>query len=671
MTNSETANDLRLHIHGDNVVECERALGLILESFGVDQANVEGPFGTSTAPCFRFNLDSVRIKCQATFFPGFGRWNQDIRDVIQTVPNALREAADVIISVVENGNEVPKLAIEFCGALPAGNQAWQRSGRAYSCGVAGLPYLYVAELGGYELTNERKRKAPRVPNPVVPFSYLTYSRQKATAIMPVFVSSLGADQNSRQQFDAIFGEGEMKAIVASSILGVSTQSAVDALSEKTVQLLQVLSTGKSTGATLSPEQWSDCWKSVKTGESVTDYIVDHAWTKWSKRTSITSITATAKAVMTKTAAIATGFASNSLPLCIVPAGKRHEFRDLLLATYGALEPAIEAWLKRQRNLTICWVLGFKPRGDDARPDRGLPPLAKMLCDQDDDILSFVYGPAPQRTWSMLRSDPVALAKQNGLWEAIITVSDAIIIDSSTNSTRGEAFIIPQDLGRRKNKIVIPAIKPIPNQFGENDVDTALHLMLKYQSGNVFEGMCNPPGGDWSGISVLSANKVTEFRWLSLPRVSGKHAKRPDHVFQIFGRTRQPIIWSVESKETATSVEKSIGPRLNAYLQDLFSHNACVSRTNCSESFHHASKQLDYSKFTFASGAAFILNEPSDMIAVGKKAKVDLVLGFQFDTTDGSCEVYLKHCSTIGKKIAQTICGSDCSEIALQIQHFKN
>ena len=29
-------------------------------------------------------------------------------------------------------------------------------------------------------------------------------------------------------------------------------------------------------------------------------------------------------------------------------------------------------------LILCFILGFKPRGDDARPDRGLNPLIKMI-----------------------------------------------------------------------------------------------------------------------------------------------------------------------------------------------------------------------------------------------------------------------------------------------------
>lgn len=98
---------------------------------------------------------------------------------------------------VRDGREVPLLAIEYCAALPAGNQAWQRCGRAYSYGLAGVPFLYVAELGGFELDSLRERKAARLPNPAVPFSYISHSVSRSTPVLPVFISNPGADTASR------------------------------------------------------------------------------------------------------------------------------------------------------------------------------------------------------------------------------------------------------------------------------------------------------------------------------------------------------------------------------------------------------------------------------------------------------------------------------------------
>jgi hypothetical protein len=77
-------------------------------------------------------------------------------------------------------------------------------------------------------------------------------------------------------------------------------------------------------------------------------------------------------------------------------------------------------------------------------------------------------------------------------------------------------------------------------------------------------MCNPPGGDWSGINLkLQSGRLG--RWTSLPRVSLQ--KRPDHVVQVDLPSGQ-IILSVESKQHFSSLEENVGPRLKDYLKYL-------------------------------------------------------------------------------------------------------
>ena len=82
---------------------------------------------------------------------------------------------------------------------------------------------------------------------------------------------------------------------------------------------------------------------------------------------------------------------------------------------------------------IAWVMGFKPRGDDARPDRGLAPLARMLVGDEVELLTVVYGPAKPSMWSLLHRDPRTLMTQNGLWESLLQLSTAVLADSSTDN----------------------------------------------------------------------------------------------------------------------------------------------------------------------------------------------------------------------------------------------
>ena len=76
----------------------------------------------------------------------------------------------------------------------------------------------------------------------------------------------------------------------------------------------------------------------------------------------------------------------------------------------------------------------------------------------------------------------------------------------------------------------------------------------------FEGMCNPPGGDWSGFSVI--DRDYENRWLSLPRESDTiSGKRPDHILELFNVFERPLLLSVESKEKSADLENDVGIKL--------------------------------------------------------------------------------------------------------------
>src|SRR6266511_6226478 len=112
-------------IHGDNIVECERTLKLIIQAL---QGNISAPLrptGSPLAPTYAMTPPFASEPYRFTFLPGYGRWDQDIREVVRRRGGQLREATDAIICRVDGGFEVPLLAIEYCGALPAGNQAWQ------------------------------------------------------------------------------------------------------------------------------------------------------------------------------------------------------------------------------------------------------------------------------------------------------------------------------------------------------------------------------------------------------------------------------------------------------------------------------------------------------------------------------------------------------------------
>jgi len=648
------ARYLNFHIHGDNIIECERTFGIIKAALNDLIISASGPNGSPICPEFQLGLQNMKDPLHFTFYPGFGRWNEDILQFIREHGGTLREAADVIITgVTTSQSEEPLIAIEYCGALPAGNQAWQRNGRAYSFGLAQIPYLYVAELGGYELDSKRNRKAPRMPNPAVPFSYLSYSLEQKTPVLPIFITSPGADESSRKAYSDVFADDELIALLRALLLGGNPNGIHKLLRRKVFSLVTKRAALSRRGRTLTPQQWVNAYASLQRGQSLVDFLVRDAPLTWSKTAYIAALTRTARALMKLTSSFAIGLTSTELPMCIVDRNNRPEFASRVSELYADLPHNFVQWLARPEPLVICWVMGFKPGGDDARPDRGLPPLARMLIGHDQELLSVVYGPAPVETWPMLMNDPVTLCQRNGLWEAILGISDALLVDTATDKVTRHGFLrshwetsTPKTIER---KIFV---SPLPTRIGENDVDTVLHILLARHAGSaVYEGMCNPPGGDWSGVSLQPPDRSSELRWLSLPRVSGPDTKRPDHVFQFFGIASKPIILSVESKEKASSVETRIGPKLSKYVANLIASPASIERHDPLQSWCHSTHQLNPRDFIFASAVAFIPYSQGDIDSVNAKAEADLILACTFEANGESCAILLTPRGQTGDIIA--------------------
>ncbi len=205
------------------------------------------------------------------------------------------------------------------------------------------------------------------------------------------------------------------------------------------------------------------------------------------------------------------------------------------------------------------------------------------------------------------------------------------------------------------------VSPRPVRIGENDVDTVLHTLFARLSGDdVFEGMCNPPGGDWSGVSLLTPDRDIELRWITLPRVSGEDTKRPDHVFQLFNVLPRPIILCVESKERPGSVENRIGPRVVSYVVNLLGSPASIERTPPADSWCHSERRLDPGDFVMASAVAFISGDPNQISSVQERSEADLLLCFEFEEGGGECTLQLVPTTEVGRIIANYICDLDLS-----------
>ncbi len=646
-----------LHIHGDNIVECERALTIILKSLDDVIEDISRPVFSITCPRYLLRLNGAKTPLSVTFFPGFGRWNHDILQSVRERGGVLREAADVIVTAVNNDEETPLFAIEFCGALPAGNQAWQRSGRAFSFGAAQIPYLYISELGGYELDQKRRRKAPRMPNAAVPFSYLAFSIEYKTPVFPIFVTAPGADTISRKEFADVFADQELIDLVRAHLYQDADAEIFDRLQQKVLSFVKKRADSSRKGETLSGAQWQAAFDELEKPNGLSNFLISKVRQDWSKTAYIDALTDRAKALMAIGSKYGIGLTGTKLPMCLLDRDSRSRFALDVNELLPELDSEFKAFLSHPKSLAICWVMGFKPRGDDARPDRGLAPLTRMLIGSDHEMLTIVYGPAPEATWKVLAKQPEKLAVRNGLWEAIMETSDALLVEAATDRVSKKGYVRSEWVEGLPRKSTKPFfVAPCPKRFGENDVDTALHLLLsKFIGKDVFEGMCNPPGGDWSGVSILGDSREMEYRWLSLPRVSGAEMKRPDHVFQIFTPTCMPsTVLSIESKETPKSLETGIGPRLTAYLHYLFSSPASIEKKLSSIDWEHSTRKVSLGDYRFLSAGAFLMDDAEKVLDAVRRSKTDLTFVVDFQNFGKSCLISIYSSTSDGREIAEYI-----------------
>jgi hypothetical protein len=319
----------------------------------------------------------------------------------------------------------------------------------------------------------------------------------------------------------------------------------------------------------------------------------------------------------------------------IPSDSVDKFTKSLRQIYGTAVSSVVEAIKPEIPVVVILVTGFKPRGDDSRPDRGLMPLGRMLAGPGIQVLTFIWGPAKARMLTAMRSDLAAVARDNGLIEAARACSDFVIVDSINADPFATHTAEIADSATSSAVLSAPSFA----QLSEHDVDAAVHFALTQpHQPTVFEGMCNPPGGDWSGISLLDADGL-EVRWTSLPRVSLTGAKRPDHVVQI--RSRDNYILSIESKYIARDLELNVGPALVRYLTDLMKTPPNICRTAPSSPWLDQVKFKDDSSWNdIYSVATFVWNGLSDLRNGLERANADLAVAWLIDPSTDEVHLHL-------------------------------
>ena len=620
-------------IHGDNIVECERIAKIIINTL---RPNRIGTYLISPSTmAIEFNavyLDTL-ANCRLELLPGFNKntkkhWEKNIFDALKEAGSYLDETPDAIITEIDDdGNENILLAIEFCSALQAGNQAWQRSGRAFSTGRAGCPYIYIVDFVKYELDNEtRTRKNLRFPNAAVPYSYVNYSQTQGNMIAQLYTKSeefdKSRDSDLRDFDESNFGDQELGVYIVKLMLGISTHKEEQAILAKNMNVVKFLA-GKTDGAiNFTADDWDKIYHS--SSQDVVRYAVNTDRFGFHKTIAAKSQHGQSEKVIKLVDWLGVGFASKDLPFGIIPADDRPTFAKRLQRIYPKAHPSVIASIaSAEKDLVIAIFKGFKPKGDDNRPDRGLLPLVSMLSNNNVDVMTYIYGPLIEKNLVLLDSNPQKLAEKNGLWCSILALTNFLLLDVPVLATPKYSAERLYDfsaikrmyanIGWRKYLQPKPVFPSIPVRFGEDDVDTGIHYFFSHLLGeHCFEGMCNPPGGDWSGFSVI--DKGVENRWLSLPRVSDfVEGKRPDHILQLFGVFDKPLLLSVESKERSDDLETDVGTKLVTYIKKLMSYTPSAKRQlRPLSAWEWGDRKVCFDDFETISAAAYLKKyaEPS-------------------------------------------------------------
>lgn len=400
------------------------------------------------------------------------------------------------------------------------------------------------------------------------------------------------------------------------MLGNDIKESITVLADKSLNLVEILSVEKKRATTLNGKAWIEYLES----DNRANWILNNSEMVWNKKTSdkvnapqrMKYLLEQAKGLKLNT------IGASDIPICLIPQERITEFEELLKQTY----PELDICLPDDKPLAVIWITGYKPAGEDSRPDRGLCPLAKMVLKESARMIGIVYGPAKEKTWELLEKGLDVLASSNGLWQSIYKICDGVLIDSVTKA-KPEYIEIEQFPLVAQSELTIPYNSEYDVVHSEHDVDSTIHQILT-RSG-LAECLCNPPGGDWSGINFHRNGDI--YRWTSLPRVSEIGGKRPDHVFQQELKDGNLFI-SIESKGNGSDLEDEIGVNLVAYLNDLFSLvPTSIKRVNTEWRLYNNS--ADLGEFNVISVGAFIYKNDEELKVQLERGRLDCIMAFEF------------------------------------------
>ena len=544
-----------------------------------------------------------------TALVGFNRWGDNYWESSINKSLFISENPDVLV-LFESDNTPQKLfAVEFCSALPAGNQSWQRFARGKQLSKNGTDYFFISELGGSELGENRKQISIRFPNPIVNFGALSTSKKPSCGLfVNLLIKKPGCPDEIAKKFENCLGIDILERYILNLTLGKNENAKIY---DHQRELIKCFIAQKRRRSFFEIDFFED--KPIMPEQRFAP--------GWKKRRSI-DVTNDTKSILSTASRLSNGYYGTDLPFVAIQANSSNIFcNEVNQITAGDRKIKLN---RAEQKVFFAAIAGFKPRGDDARPDRGLVPLLDSIVATDSLIVSLVFGPAPSNNQQSLLSNPRLIATKNGLWGSVLQNSDYVIA-TSVNFTKTLVFRGYRGQTRKRSKPFTPwntLITPEPN---ENDVDTAIHLTCKRSCG-LFESMCNPPGGDWSGVSFFDASSQLETRYLTLSRAPDRaFNKRPDHIYH---DSSNKTIYVVESKTSLKSLfrESDVGNKMVNWTNHLLSYIPQVKRIQGNEWTSNTEKKdmIPESKFIKCGAFAYTGESPQKYIEAMEKCALDIL-----------------------------------------------
>ncbi|MDE8347282.1 MAG: hypothetical protein POH28_14100 [Acidocella sp.] len=159
----------------------------------------------------------------------------------------------------------------------------------------------------------------------------------------------------------------------------------------------------------------------------------------------------------------------------------------------------------------------------------------------------------------------------------------------------------------------------------------------------------------------------EHRWLTLPRVTAKDEKRPDHVFAIFGLGSIALCLCVESKERPSSLESMIGPRLVKYTRTLFGTAPSIWRRSATESWSVYNGDWMTQPLEFASMGAYLADSDAPFDRVRIDVGVDILCGIVFLDNASRCVAHVRALTETGRRVLAHIIAASAGNSLVEFE----